>query len=323
MYSLIQLGVATCCLLSSSSGPFVQSLQLTPRPSGATAGASSISTASQSRLFRPAPRLPFLARKASSSRTSQNNIGRLAALFSSLTDQAEASPTSSEEEEDDGPQLGAWIPIGSAAALASLSPISIKVMNLDLAVWYSEETKKWSVLSDACPHRLAPLSQGRIDPATGRIECAYHGWQFDTDGQVQDIPQRSGTEQDLQRVASEPKSKYNAQNFPVHVSGDMIFAFIPSAIHGESFPRSFMPEDMYPDLVDEVDEKKVYYVRDLPYSFDFLVENFMDPAHIPFAHHGLQGKRVDGSDIPMKILVNNFTMVEVAFADISANKTRE
>jgi nitrite reductase/ring-hydroxylating ferredoxin subunit len=190
MYSLIQLGVATCCLLSSSSAPFVQSLQLIPRPGAATASCtSSISTASQSRLFRPAPIWPFLARKIASSRTNKNNIGRLAASASSLTEEAEASPTSSLSDDDGGPQLGAWIPIGSASALASLSPTSIKVMNLDLAVWYREETKQWSVLSDACPHRLAPLSQGRINPETGCIECAYHGWQFDTDGQVQDIPQ--------------------------------------------------------------------------------------------------------------------------------------
>ena len=26
---------------------------------------------------------------------------------------------------------------------------------------------------DLCPHRLAPLSQGRVDPLTGCIECPY------------------------------------------------------------------------------------------------------------------------------------------------------
>ena len=45
-------------------------------------------------------------------------------------------------------------------------------------------------------------------------------------------------------------------------------------------------------------------MRDLPYSFDFLVENFMDPAHIPYAHHSLQASRDDGSPIPMQILTD-------------------
>ncbi|KAK3190155.1 hypothetical protein Dsin_029716 [Dipteronia sinensis] len=31
------------------------------------------------------------------------------------------------------------------------------------------------VFDDACPHRLAPLSDGRIDK-WGRLQCAYHGW---------------------------------------------------------------------------------------------------------------------------------------------------
>ena len=41
------------------------------------------------------------------------------------------------------------------------------------------------------------------------------------------------------------------------------------------------------------------YTRDLPYGWDTLLENIVDPAHIPFAHHGLQGKRDDAIAINM------------------------
>lgn len=30
--------------------------------------------------------------------------------------------------------------------------------------------------------RAAPLSQGRVDTRTGCLQCAYHGWQFGSDG---------------------------------------------------------------------------------------------------------------------------------------------
>ena len=33
------------------------------------------------------------------------------------------------------------------------------------------------------------------------------------------------------------------------------------------------------------------YQRDLHYDFTTLVENFLDPAHVPFAHHGVLGSR--------------------------------
>ena len=32
-------------------------------------------------------------------------------------------------------------------------------------------------------------------------------------------------------------------------------------------------------------------MRDLPYGHDVLFENLLDPAHVPWAHHGVQGDR--------------------------------
>jgi hypothetical protein len=33
----------------------------------------------------------------------------------------------------------------------------------------------WAVFGDRCPHRLAPLSEGRLEPSTGQLMCSYHG----------------------------------------------------------------------------------------------------------------------------------------------------
>jgi phenylpropionate dioxygenase-like ring-hydroxylating dioxygenase large terminal subunit len=66
-----------------------------------------------------------------------------------------------------------------------------------------------------------------------------------------------------------------------------------------------------------------YFTRELPYSFDFLVENFEDVGHVPFAHHSLQSTRDDGVPIPMQVVANNFTHIEVSFQDISRGKERE
>lgn len=50
-------------------------------------------------------------------------------------------------------------------------PIPVEVLGRKLVAWKSPITNAWSVMSDECPHRQAPLSQGRIDPLSGCIEC--------------------------------------------------------------------------------------------------------------------------------------------------------
>ena len=55
--------------------------------------------------------------------------------------------------------LGAWLPVGSVAALSGLGPTRVEICGADYAVW--EHEGHWSVLADVCPHRLAPLSQVR------------------------------------------------------------------------------------------------------------------------------------------------------------------
>jgi hypothetical protein len=36
-----------------------------------------------------------------------------------------------------------------------------------------------------------------------------------------------------------------------------------------------------------MDKGATYYARDFPYSFDFLIENLSDIAHIPIAQNAL------------------------------------
>ena len=253
------------------------------------------------------------------------------------TDDSSSTPQQPEQEEG----VGAWIPLGSAKGLEGLGPQRIRLMGIDLVVWHTtgagtpnnntdKKNKKskgpekqeliWTAQVDACTHRLAPLSQGRVNPKTNCIECPYHGWNFDTEGTVQHIPQLEPTKS----ITSVQKNQGgNIQTFPVHQVGDLLFVFLPSSLHGEMFPQSLLPEEWYPHLSNQLKDGKQIFVRDLPYSFDFLVENFMDPAHIPFAHHKLQSTRDDGMPIPIEELLSNFTHVEASFKDVTAKRPRD
>jgi pheophorbide a oxygenase len=67
----------------------------------------------------------------------------------------------------------------------------MQILGRKVVVWYDKEAAAWRTFLDMCPHRLAPLSEGRIDEQ-GCIQCCYHGWSFKGDGSCARIPQALG-----------------------------------------------------------------------------------------------------------------------------------
>ena len=57
-------------------------------------------------------------------------------------------------------------------------------------------------------------------------------------------------------------------------------------------------------------------MRELPYDYYILLENFFDPSHIPFAHHKLQSERSAGSPINSTITETKKS-IRVDFSDFS------
>lgn len=65
-------------------------------------------------------------------------------------------------------------------------PVARTVLGIPMAL-FRDENGRAAALLDRCPHRNVPLSLGRVD-AAGRLECAYHGWQFDRGGICRVVP---------------------------------------------------------------------------------------------------------------------------------------
>ena len=116
-------------------------------------------------------------------------------------------------------EQGAWLPICSTSNIPTDLPQSIVLNGERLVVWKKPNSTDWSVMSDVCPHRMAPLSQGRIDPHSGCIECPYHGQQFDTKGTCTLIPQLD--------VGAQIPLVNNAHTLRTHITGDLLWAFCP------------------------------------------------------------------------------------------------
>eukprot|EP00882_Tetradesmus_deserticola_P001685 GHRQ01001813.1.p1 GENE.GHRQ01001813.1~~GHRQ01001813.1.p1 ORF type:complete len:265 (+),score=67.45 GHRQ01001813.1:363-1157(+) len=67
-----------------------------------------------------------------------------------------------------------WYPVARPSQLDPSKPTATQLLGLDLVLWRDQQGQ-WRAFRDACPHRLAPLSQGRIDDVTGNLYCNYHG----------------------------------------------------------------------------------------------------------------------------------------------------
>ena len=121
-------------------------------------------------------------------------------------------------------------------------------------------------LKDTCPHRGTLLSRGEFD---GReVECPYHGWRFNTDGQCTAIPsQLSGQKpqpQDIRTTA-----------YPVKESQGNLWVFIGTQ------PDVVPPVPEVPSIGHRV---QLHLRKTFGCGIDLAVTGLMDPAHGAFVH---------------------------------------
>jgi phenylpropionate dioxygenase-like ring-hydroxylating dioxygenase large terminal subunit len=168
----------------------------------------------------------------------------------------EQQPSPSGEERFDW--LDQWYPLAPVCDLDPRAPHGKTVLGLSVVAWYDRGAGEWRVFDDACPHRLAPLSEGRIDDR-GRLQCVYHGWCFDGAGACKFIPQAP------------------ALGPPVHTSSRACVASYPCVVQNNIlwfYPRadpehSDVLQRKRPPLIPEIDDPDfvtVYGIRDLPYG---------------------------------------------------------
>lgn len=83
-----------------------------------------------------------------------------------------------------------WYPVALTRDLDPTSLTKATLLGRELVLWKEGGAGgQWRCFLDRCPHRLAPLSEGRVDGKTGHLQCAYHGWEFDATGACTKIPQ--------------------------------------------------------------------------------------------------------------------------------------
>ena len=186
-----------------------------------------------------------------------------------------------------------YVPIASTFELDPDRPTPVEFFGQRYVV-YQDNSEKWVVMDDSCSHRRAPLSEGRVDRTSGTLMCSYHGWEYDSSGKCTRIPQLNP---EMEKSATS-STRACVSAYPAVVEKNILWMWPWEedvlSVAGDPMAH---PEGMMKGLPSNPST----YTRDLPYGWDTLIENLIDPSHVPFAHHGMQGKRTDAIPINMTI----------------------
>src|SRR5438094_2709334 len=160
-----------------------------------------------------------------------------------------------------------WHVIGTLPELEKepVQPVRLLGENLTL---FKDERGRLGLIGEKCAHRAISLAYGI--PQTNGLRCCYHGWTYDTEGHVVDMP-------------FEPAClPLKIKAYPVEELAGLIFAYLGPQ------PAPLLPRW---DLLVRTDMNKTITPTLLPCNWLQCMDNSFDPAH--FEHlHGVYGNYV-------------------------------
>lgn len=187
-----------------------------------------------------------------------------------------------------------WYPLAFSKVTDRSVPHRLELLGEPLVLWYDGVHEAWCAMIDACPHRLAPLSEGRIDEK-GAIECPYHGWAFEGDGSCTRVPQG------VDPLDPILLSKCGGTSYVVAERQGLVWVWGEPLNFSEADPKQLPDESQIP-ICEALEDDRFVWIdvsRDMPYSADMLLENVLDSSHVPFTHHQTISKRENAKPLPL------------------------
>lgn len=160
-----------------------------------------------------------------------------------------------------------WVPalLSEQVAKQDGAPVRVQLFGEKL-VAFRDTNGKLGLLGEACPHRKASLAFGRNENCG--LRCLYHGWKFDTEGNVIDMP-------------SEPKGsvlpeKAKHLSYPTREAGGFVWTYMG--------PSETMPEFESPPWAPHADARVAIAKIELPVNWAQIMEGQIDSAHSSSLH---------------------------------------
>ncbi|KAF8056873.1 ddmC [Scenedesmus sp. PABB004] len=167
-----------------------------------------------------------------------------------------------------------WYAAALSEKLEDGKPLGVDLLGSRVTLF--RDGNRVVALDDTCPHRGAPLSEGWLasGPSTGGhtcVVCPYHGWAFDGEGHLRDVPSAEPGRWPKRPLVS---------SYPVEERGGFVWLFwgdkrLPAE---ERPPIPFTPELEAPGW------HSVYGEIEFECGHWGVFENAIDMAHIHYLH---------------------------------------
>jgi phthalate 4,5-dioxygenase oxygenase subunit len=160
-----------------------------------------------------------------------------------------------------------WVPALPCEQVAKPdgAPVRVQLFGEKL-VAFRDSDGKVGILGENCPHRKVSLAFGRNEECG--LRCLYHGWKFDTDGNVIDMPSEP------KQSALPDKAKHLA--YPVREAGGFVWTYMGAP--------ELMPEFETPPWAPHPGTPVAIARIELPCNWAQIMEGQIDSAHSSTLH---------------------------------------
>ncbi|WGM45947.1 Dicamba O-demethylase, oxygenase component [Brevundimonas sp. NIBR10] len=164
----------------------------------------------------------------------------------------------------------AWYVVGFSNEVTS-KPMSRRILG-DRVVLYRTDDGRAVMLADYCAHRAMALSLGKV-VCGDRIQCAYHGLEFEPSGDCVKVPSQVQIPRQMK-----------VRSYPVAERWDWIWAWMGEPALAD---EGLIPDHQAFGLADDDGFHKTQrFLMGIGGSYQLLHENLLDVSHITFLHEG-------------------------------------
>jgi len=159
-----------------------------------------------------------------------------------------------------------WQPVALTREVGEM-PLRVRILGEDL-VLFRDRSERYGLVHRQCPHRRASMEFGVCEQ--NGIRCCYHGWLFDIDGSILEVPGQP------EKIAALVQRQTRLGAYPVREFRGLLFAYLG--------PIESMPGFPLYDTLEIEGQTLVPYRADYRCNWLQVQDAILDPIHTSFLH---------------------------------------